>query len=252
MPTYSLDEFRLTPAVPIYVQIADSLIEQIATGLLAPDDRLPSEREMSRQLNVSRMTLRAALRELESKGLIVRRPGDGTYIARPKIERQASKLVPFTRGMRHRGFQTSARLLLLEQRLAEVAIAEELRIPISTPVFYFQRLRLLNQLPVMLEKCTVPASIVPGFDRFDLENRSVYEVFESEYGIQIHHAQQSLEAVIATAYESEMLQVETGAPMMLERRLAFDHSGKPIELGHDLYRGDRFRFVTETAPLAID
>jgi DNA-binding GntR family transcriptional regulator len=82
--------------LPIYIQIADTLLERISSGELAPEQRLPSERALSQTLNVSRMTLRAALRVLDNKGLLVRRPGDGTYIAKPKIERQAAKLVPFT------------------------------------------------------------------------------------------------------------------------------------------------------------
>jgi DNA-binding GntR family transcriptional regulator len=246
-----MNDFRLKAAVPIYVQIAESLMDQITSGKLSPDDRLPSERDMSQQLNVSRMTLRAALHELENKGLIVRRPGDGTYVARPKIERQASKLEPFTAGMRQRGYQTSAKVIIFEQRLAEVSTAQQLRLAVSSPVYYFQRLRLINQEPVMLEKCTFPASIFPGFEQFDLERRSVYEIFTSEYGIQAHHAEQGLEAVIATEFEAELLQVTPGAPMMLEHRLAFDIVGRPIEMGQDLYRGDRFRFVTEIAPLSM-
>jgi len=245
------DNYRIKTGVPIYVQIAESLIDQIVSGKLAPDARLPSEREMSQQLNVSRMTLRAALQELENKGLITRRPGDGTYIARPKIERQASKLEPFTAGMRQRGYQTNARLIVFERRLAEVSTAQQLHVPVSTAVYYFQRLRLINQVPVMLEKCTFPTSIFPGFEQFDLERRSVYEIFSTEYGVQVHHAEQSLEAVIASEFEAELLQVVTGAPMMLEHRLAFDARDKPIEMGQDLYRGDRFRFVTETAPLSL-
>ena len=92
-------------AIPLYVQIAESLLERIRVGELVPEERLPSERELSKSLNVSRMTLRAALRELDNKGLLVRRPGDGTYVAKPKIERQAAKLVPFTENMRSRGYR---------------------------------------------------------------------------------------------------------------------------------------------------
>ena len=73
-------------AVPLYVQIAESLLERIRIGELVPEQRLPSERELSKSLKVSRMTLRAALRVLDNKGFLVRRPGDGTYVAKPKID----------------------------------------------------------------------------------------------------------------------------------------------------------------------
>ena len=243
------DVDRFHTSVPLYVQSAESLLEQIVTGKLSPEEQLPSERELSKQLNVSRMTLRAALRVLNNKGLLDRRPGDGTYIAKPKIERQADKLVPFTEGMRKRGYQVSARLIVLEQRLAEVSIASKLNIPVSSLVYYCQRLRLINQEPVMLEQFSMPVHRFPDLENYDLEKRSFYGIAESEYGISIRQAQQSLEAVAATEFEADLLGIEPGAPLMLERRLAFDPDDRPVECGNDLYRGDHFRFVTEVAPL---
>ena len=243
------DPFNL--AVPLYVQIAESLLERIRAGELAPEERLPSERELSKSLNVSRMTLRAALRELDNKGLLVRRAGDGTYVAKPKIERQAAKLVPFTENMRSRGYQASARLIVFEQRYAKVSIASNLKIPVSAPVYYFQRLRLINNEPVLLEKCTMPIYRFPNLEKHDLEKRSVYEIAETEYEIVPHHSEQSLEAVSATEFEADFLGIDPGTPLMMERRLAFDKDNHPIEYGQDLFRGDRFRFVTEIAPLEM-
>jgi GntR family transcriptional regulator len=72
---------------------------------------------------------------------------------------------------------------------------------------------------------------------------------ETKYGISVTRARQSLEPVVAAEYEAELLQVNPGAPLMLEQRLSFDQDDQPIEYGNDLYRGDRFRFVTEIAPL---
>lgn len=239
----------LRTAIPLYVQIAESLLEQIVTGKLSPEERLPSERVLSKQLNVSRMTLRAALRVLDNKGVLIRRPGDGTYIATPKIERQADKLVPFTEGMRKRGYKVSAKIIVLEQRLAKVSVALKLNIPVSSSVYYCQRLRLINQVPVALEQFSMPEYRFPKLEGYDLENRSFYEIAENEYGITIQQAQQSLEAVLATEFEAELLGIEPGAPLMLERRLAFDSEAQPVEYGHDLYRGDHFRFITEVAPL---
>lgn len=240
---------QIKMAVPVYIQIAESLLERITTGELAPDERLPSERELSKTLNVSRMTLRAALRVLDNKGLLVRRPGDGTYIAQPKIERQAAKLVPFTKNMHRHGYQASARLVIFERRLAEVSVASKLKIPVSAPVYYFQRLRLINQEPVLLETCTMPIYCFSNLEAFDLEKRSIYEILETEYGIVPHHSQQNLEAVSATDYEAELLGIDPGAPLMLERRVAYNDEDSPFEYGRDLYRGDRFRFMTEIAPL---
>jgi GntR family transcriptional regulator len=235
--------------LPVYVQIAEDFLEKIAIGELAPGERLPSERELSKKLKVSRMTVRAALRVLDNQGLLVRRTGDGTYIAQPKIERQADKLVPFTRKMKKLGGEIGSRLILFEERKAEASVARKLAIPIFTPVHYFQRVRLLNREVVLLEACTMPRDRFPDLEKFDLEKRSVYEILENEYGILPHHSHQSLEAVSATEYEAELLNIEAGAPLMLERRVTFDENNLPFEYGRDLYRGDRFRFMTEVALL---
>jgi GntR family transcriptional regulator len=242
---------RFTANVPLYIQIAEGLLDRIESGELSPGDRLPSERDLSQRLGVNRMTLRRALEMLESQGLLLRRQGNGTYVAEPKIERQAGKLVPFTRGMQRRGYLPGARVILFEKRPAEAVIAKELGLPVSTVVYYVRRLRLINQEPVMLESLAVPARRFPELERFDLSRRSVYEVMEKEYGVVVVRARQSLEPVVAAEYEAELLGVKPGDPLMLERRLGFDQQDRPVEYGKDLYRGDRFRFVTEIAPLEL-
>ncbi len=242
---------RLTAPLPLYIQIADTLLGQIESGELPPGHRLPSERELSQTLGVSRMTVRQALQVLDSRGLLYRRAGQGTYVAGPKIERQAGKLVPFTFSMRRRGYLTEARLIALERMPAEAAIARELGVAVSAPVYFIRRVRLVNREPVLLERLTVPADLFPGLENHDLARRSLYEIMDTEYGDKVSKARQSLEPVVATEYEAELLGIQPGAPLMLERRLAFDEDDRAVEHARDLFRGDRFRFVTEVAPLEL-
>jgi GntR family transcriptional regulator len=236
-------------SVPLYAQIAESLLDQIESGKFAPGDRLPSERELSEKLGVNRMTLRRALRMLVDQGLLTRRRGSGTYVAQAKMEWQAGRLIPFTRGAQRRGYTPGAKVILFKRRPVEAAIARELGLPVSAEVYYVHRLRLVSQEPVLLERFTVPLDRFPGLEQHDLAQRSLYEVLETEYRVCISRARQSLEPVVATEYEAKLLGVRPGAPLMLERRLAFDQDGQPVEYSKDLYRGDRFRFVTEVAPL---
>jgi len=251
MQSYPMARDRFITTVPLYVQIADGLLDRIESGDLSPGDRLPPERELSEMLSVNRMTLRRALRMLEGQGLLIRRQGDGTYVAKPKIERQASQVFPFTKGMERRGYTTGIKLITFEKRPAEASIAKKLGIAIFAPTFRAFRLRLLNNEPVMLEIFTVPAQIFPDFDRQDLSHRSLYEIFSSEYEIIISQAKQSLEPVTASEYEASLLEIESGAPLMLERRLTFDQNGRAVEYSKDLYRGDRFRFITEIASMEL-
>jgi GntR family transcriptional regulator len=164
---------RFTTVLPLYVQIAEGLLDRIESGELVPGDRLPAERELSERLAVNRMTVRRALNMLEGQGLLIRRQGDGTYVAEPKIERQAGQLFPFTRGMERRGYRPGARVISIEKKFAEASIAARLSLPVSAPVYHVHRLRLINQEPVMLEEFSIPANRFPDFDRFNLSGRSL-------------------------------------------------------------------------------
>jgi GntR family transcriptional regulator len=241
----------LAYSIPLYIQIAEGLIGQVESGELLPGDRLPPERELSEQLGVNRMTLRRALGVLEAQGLVVRRHGVGTYISEPKIDRRMDTVFRFTRGMQSRGYTPGTRLISLDLVMMDAALGRELAVPVSAPAYRILRLRTVNQEPVLLESYTIPAGRFPGLEGYDLEERSIYEVMESEYGVSIARARQSYEPVVASTFEAELLGVRVGAPLMLEKRISFDAGDQPVEYGKDRYRGDRFRFVTEAAPMDI-
>ncbi len=244
----SMDREKTSP--PLYVQIADDLLDRIESGEIRPGDRLPTERKLSEQLNVNRLTVRRAFKLLETQGLLERRQGSGTYLADRKIERQASVLISFTKGMQRRGYLPGARVILFERKPVEPSLAGVLNLSGSAMVYHIHRLRTINQEPVLLERLSIPVLRFPDFEGHDLSTHSLYEVMRKEYGVTVDHARQSLEPAVALTYEAGLLGVPVGAPLMLELRVAFDQEGTPVEFGEDLYRGDRFQFVTEIAPLA--
>ncbi|MBE0408890.1 MAG: GntR family transcriptional regulator [Anaerolineales bacterium] len=251
MDTFRPQINRFNTAIPIYVQIAETLLNRIESGELVPGDRLPPERELSEMLSVNRMTVRRALNMLAGQGLLIRRRGDGTYVAGPKIELNAGRLFPFTKGMQRKGYMPGARVITFEKKMAGTSVASFLSLPVSAPVYYVHRLRLINQEPVMLEEFTIPTQRFQDFENFDLTSRSLFEILETEYQVTVSQARQSLEPVLATEYEAQLLEIEKGAPLMLERRVSLDQDGYPIEYSKELYRGDRFRFVTEIASLDL-
>jgi GntR family transcriptional regulator len=238
-------------SIPLYIQIAERLIAQIESGGLSPGEQLPPERDLSEKIGVNRMTLRRALHVLESQGLILRKHGVGTFVAEPKIDRQMEVVFRFSSGMQYRGLTPGAEIISIEQILAESALAKDLSLSVSSPVYSILRLRSINQEPVMLESYKIPVQRFPGLDRYDLEKRSIYEIMEFEYGVPITRARQSFEPIIATEFEANLLKINIGEALMLEKRLSYDDNNLPVEYGKDRYRGDRFRFVTEAAPFTL-
>lgn len=238
-------------SIPLYVQITEGLIAQIESGALCPGEQLPPERELSENFGVTRMTLRRALRVLEVQGLIIRKHGIGTFIAEPKIDRKMEVVFRFSSDMQQRGFKPQTKLINFEQIMAESSMAKDLMVPISAQIYSILRLRSINNEPVMLESYLIPVARFPELDQYDLENRSIYEILEDEYGVSIARARQSFEPVVATDFEAKLLNIPVGDALMMEKRLSYDAHNLPIEIGKDRYRGDRFRFVTEAVPFSL-
>ena len=238
--------------LPRYQQIVEALLDRIEKGDLAPGDRLPSERALSEEFDVNRRTLRNALAVMERRGMVERRQGAGTFVTNPRFERKAGEFFPFTEGIRHRGFEPGSLIVSLQKLPASPAVAERLQLKSDSEVWRFHRLRSVNEEPFLVETFSLPSALAPEIDQFDLSDRSVYDVLEHEYGVVIDSAELSLEAVAISEFEAELLRVPIGSPAILERHLAYDTTGRPVDYGYDVYRGDRVRFVTDSATLPQD
>jgi GntR family transcriptional regulator len=168
--------------------------------------------------------------------------------------KQASPIsysIPLYVQIQQRGFKPQTKLINFEQIMAESSMAKDLMVPISAQIYSILRLRSINNEPVMLESYLIPVARFPELDQYDLENRSIYEILEDEYGVSIARARQSFEPVIATDFEAKLLNIPVGDALMMEKRLSYDAHNLPIEIGKDRYRGDRFRFVTEAVPFSL-
>jgi GntR family transcriptional regulator len=233
---------RAEPAA--YVQIEEELAERIRTGMLRPGDRIPSERELAEQIQVSRMTVRQALGRLADRGLLVRERGRGTFVSEPKLIQSLSRLNGFYDQMISQGILPSSRLLSGEEVLANAAVAQLLDLRIGEPIYKVLRLRLGGGVPLALERSFFPARLVPGLLDYDLERHSIYRLME-RYDARPVRATQSLEPVSARDQEAEALEVPAGSPLMLVERIAWDAQDRAVEYAKDIYRGDRSRFVAE-------
>jgi len=230
---------------PLYLQIQEYLAEQIVSGELKPESRIPSERELSTELGVSRMTVRRAITELVNEGLVERVHGAGTFVAKPKVEYAASELVSYTNAMRSRGLRVSRQLLEFDEVPASRRLAERLQVSIGHNLYRVVLLYLANRIPVILERSFFPCERCPDLQDYDLEKTSIYDLLTQAYQIRVSHIDQSIESIVASEIAARQLRVDDGFPLLMITRAVYrqeDH--RPVLYSQDLLRSDyaRVRF----------
>jgi GntR family transcriptional regulator len=215
------------------------LIERLAVG-----DAIPSERQLSTDLGVSRLTVRAALDDLVREGLLVRRRGSGTFVSEPKIAQELT-MTSFTEDMRRRGMVPASRTLDLRIVPAGAHLGRLLRVSPSEAVVVITRLRLADRETMAIETLHVRESLIPGLTAADLEERSFYELLEVRYGVVIASGTQTIEPTVTNEDESSALGVPLHSPAFLFERTTQTGAGDVVEYVRSIYRGDRYRIVTE-------
>jgi GntR family transcriptional regulator len=218
-------------------QVLD-LIEQLGVGTA-----IPSERQLSSDLGVSRLTLRAALDDLAREGYLVRRRGSGTYVQHPKISQELT-ITSFSDDMRRRGMVPGSRTLSMSTILAGARLGRFLNVSPSEQIVVVKRLRLADGETMAIETLHIPEALVPGLTPKALTG-SFYELLRDRYGVAIVEGTQAIEPTVTNEEESEALGVPLHSPAFLFERTSRDDAGRTVEFVQSVYRGDRYRIVTE-------
>jgi GntR family transcriptional regulator len=214
------------------------LIEQLSVG-----EAIPSERQLSADFGVSRLTVRAALDELVREGYLVRRHGSGTFVSEPKIAQELT-MTSFTDDMRLRGLEPASKTLELRVTPAGARLGRLLHVSPSEPVVVAVRLRLAGGESMAIETVHIRASHVPGLTAKDLEEHSFYEILRERYGITVVGGEQTIEPTVTDEDESSALGVPLHSPAFRFERVTHSETGEIVEFVDSIYRGDRYRLVT--------
>lgn len=218
---------------------------QIASGVMHPGDRVPSERELSDRFGMSRMTARQALLELVREGFLYREQGRGTFVAHRKVNQGLLGVTSFTDDMRARGLEPASRGLEQRLELADQEARDHLELDLGAMVVRLKRLRLGDGRPMALEEAVLPADVVPGLEEQSLDGDFSLYAWLRERNIFFQRARQTLEAVLANGEQAELLGVLVGAPLLLLERLSYGQDGQPLEFVRAHYRADRFKFFVD-------
>jgi len=231
---------------PIYLQIKDGLKARIAEGKLAPGDRLPSENELARGLNISRMTVRQAIQELVREGIVQVRRGDGTFITHNLSTQMLFKLEGFTAEMTRLGYSTRSQVLSIAEvrnRQVHGDAYDGLNVNGDSSLVRLKRIRFLNDLPFAIETVYLPQEL--GSDLLSDANavrESIYAFLESRFDLHVLQVDQCLQPVLARNQTADLLRIETGVPLLRLRGTAYAEAGRPVEYMEGFYRGEPYEF----------
>ncbi len=193
---------------------------------LKPHSKIPSERELSEALGVSRMTLRHAIGDMQDDGLLYSIPGSGTFVREQRIPKRAH-LTSFTQDMEQRGLIPSTTVLQAEVVPTPQAVREAWG-DVAERVFRIYRLRSGSGQPMCIEEAFIDIAAAPDLLSRDL-SQSIYALLRETYGRGVEKATHSVAAVPLSPVLAELLDDEVGAPALEFTQVGFDSGGRPVE-----------------------
>lgn len=235
---------RLVPfaPVPLYNQLKELLRTQILDGTYPPESRMPSESELGERFQVSRITVRQALGDLQKEGLIFKIHGKGTFVAKPKAFQNVSTLQGLAESMSQLGYEVINQLHSIKFIKADARAAERLNLKEGEKIAEIKRVRLINREPISLEISYLPQDIGEKLLKADLITRDIFLILENDLQLNLGHADLAIDAVLSDTDLATALNIEEGLPIMRIERLTHTADGQPIDFEFLYYRGDAFQY----------
>ena len=235
---------RSEEGTPLYLQLARSLREHINSGAIDPGSAVPSERELSEMAGLSRVTVRKGIAQLIEEGVLVRKQGSGTFVAK-RIEAPGARLSSFSTDARLRGEDPGVVWIYKSYAQPTEEEAAALEVPVTARVARLGRVRLSGGEPLAIEHAVIPAEFMP-----DLESLgdSLYQALDA-HGFCPTTGTQRVRASLATPTEAGILCVKQNSEVLRIERTTRIPDGRIVEFTRSVYRGDRYEFVTDLKEL---
>jgi GntR family transcriptional regulator len=233
--------------LPKYHQIYLVLREQLEEGRFA--DGVPGELALTQQFGVARVTVRRALEQLSSEGLISRNPGRRTRpvppapVAEPRESEGMARanLRGLLENLVTMGLRTSVKVIDVAMVSASSQVAEALQLQLGDPVQKAVRVRSTREGPLSHITTYVPAEVARRFGRRELAKKPILVLLE-EAGVKVGRAHQTISARLADNVLAEHLEVSVGSALLAVRRLVYDDADRPVQWLHGFYRPDRYTY----------
>ena len=232
---------------PLYRQIKGLITRGLQAGDWKPGEAIPSETELAARFGVSQGTVRKAIDELAAENLVVRRQGRGTFVATHHEERAQFRFLRLRRDGGGDPGPMDSRILECRRLRAPVEVARLLQLRAGEAVVYISRLLSFESRPTVLDDIWLPGALFRGLtaERLAASVGPLYGLFESEFGVRMIRASESIRAVAADPEAAVRLSVAPGRPLLQVERVTFTYEDRPVEVRRGLYVTEQFHYFNE-------
>ncbi len=234
-------------SVPLYYQIEMDLRKKIMAGDFKPGHLLPSERGLMNTHNVSRLTAREAINRLVIQGLVIKKQGKGTFVAKYDPNHADYMVGPLNSSSEVfllKNYTVNTKVIESKITAPTKEICEKLKLQDckNEEIFYLERVRYANETPVAHIKCYLPYGSIEGIEKIDFSVATLYRTLEDYYRLELYEAYEVIEAAKADKISATLLELEPGMPVLMNQRKAYLKNGTIIEYEKVLYRSDIYKY----------
>lgn len=240
----------LKEGIPRHSQISQWIRRQIDEGAFKPEEKLPSENELAKKFEVSRVTIRRALQSLESESIIYRCQGLGSFVSDGRATHNLVKLTDFNEDMSRAGLVPSSEVKQFTTIVAPEWLAEMLQIEPGCKILRIDRLRLGDGAPIAYDITWLPVFYGQLINEEQLAEATIYSILEKQYDIPVIKGCYRMSAVPADQQLSDELQVDPHTPLFLIDRVSYTIGHKPLYYQKRFYRNDKvlYEMTLERSP----
>lgn len=239
-----LPELDRSSPVPLHQQIQNWMREQIASGHWPEHYQLTAEVDLAHSLGVNRGTLRNAIKALIEEGLLLRIHGKGTFVASATAVEQplAESLITFSEGLTVRNIPFKTQVLEQKRIRPSHMIASLLSLD-QDEVFFLERVRSVNEEPLIYLKNYVSCQHCPAIIEIDFSRETLFNVLENYFHLELDWGRRFFEARAATPEVANLLDIREGDPVMYIEQIVYLSDGSPVEISNLWVKGSHFRIA---------
>lgn len=231
---------------PLYLQLEELIRENIESNKWKENTAIPSEYEMSKLYNISRITIRSACNQLVKEGLLYRVAGKGTFVSKPKITTKSLAYKGFREQLESMGYEITTKIISKNIIVPTKLISEKLGLKENENVIELKRLRLIKNEPISLHYSYL------SYDKFKkiyddekLESEQLCVLLENSYNIKPYKVLETLESITATKDVALIFKTQIGYPLLVLEDIMKDENNKTYEYSKVIFRGDKIKLQYE-------